>query len=612
MLKDEIMSYKVTVLGAGLAGCEAALWLAGKGVQVTLYEQKPTHFSPAHKSAGFAELICSNSLKAERLDSASGLLKEEMRRMGSQLLEAAEEARVAAGGALAVDRDAFSAAVTRRVEECPNITVVREQVEHIDESAPILVATGPLTDGALADEIGRLTGDERLHFYDAVAPIVTAESLDYNKVFAASRYDRGEADYLNCPFNKAEYEAFHAALASAERAPLHAFDAGAEQGAQPDPDAHGKKADTVTVEGVSSPDYPLQKKRHSVEYLRTIQHLRPRTNLFSAAFRVRSAAAYAVHEFFQSRGFVYVNTPIITGSDCEGAGEMFQVTTLDLENPPRTPDGKVDYSKDFFGKKTSLTVSGQLNAENFAMAFGDVYTFGPTFRAENSNTARHAAEFWMIEPEMAFCDLDGDLEVMEAMVKHIIRRVMERCPDDLAFFNSFVDKGLLERLQHVESSDFGRVTYTEAVKLLKESGQKFDYPVEWGIDLQTEHERYLTEQIFKRPVFVTDYPQEIKAFYMRLNDDGKTVAAADCLVPGIGEIIGGSQREERIELLEKRIRELGMNPEDYWWYCDLRRYGSCRHAGFGLGFERMVMYLTGIGNIRDVELHPRTVGNADF
>ena len=372
------------------------------------------------------------------------------------------------------------------------------------------------------------------------------------------------------------------------------------------------QASEVFVEGPSTPDYPIQPKRHSMEYLRTVTHLRPRTNLFSAAFRVRSAAAYAVHEFFQSRGFVYVNTPIITGSDCEGAGEMFQVTTLDLENPPRTPDGKVDYSKDFFGKKTSLTVSGQLNAENFAMAFGDVYTFGPTFRAENSNTARHAAEFWMIEPEMAFCDLNGDMEVAEAMIKHIIRRVMERCPDDLAFFNSFVDKGLIERLQHVAESDFGRVTYTEAVKLLQESGQKFDYPVEWGIDLQTEHERYLTEQIFKRPVFVTDYPQEIKAFYMRLNDDGKTVAAADCLVPGIGEIIGGSQREERIELLEKRIRELGMNPEDYWWYCDLRRYGSCRHAGFGLGFERMVMYLTGIGNIRDVELHPRTVGNADF
>ena len=372
------------------------------------------------------------------------------------------------------------------------------------------------------------------------------------------------------------------------------------------------KATEIEVEGVSSPDYPLQKKRHSVEYLRTIQHLRPRTNLFSAAFRVRSAAAYAVHEFFQSRGFVYVNTPIITGSDCEGAGEMFQVTTLDLENPPRTPDGKVDYSKDFFGKKTSLTVSGQLNAENFAMAFGDVYTFGPTFRAENSNTARHAAEFWMIEPEMAFCDLNGDMEVAEAMIKHIIRRVMERCPDDLAFFNSFVDKGLLERLQHVAESDFGRVTYTEAVKLLKESGQKFDYPVEWGIDLQTEHERYLTEHIFKRPVFVTDYPKDIKAFYMRLNDDGKTVAAADCLVPGIGEIIGGSQREERLDVLEARIKELGMNPEDYKYYCDLRRYGSCRHAGYGLGFERMVMYLTGVNNIRDVELHPRTVGSADF
>ena len=372
------------------------------------------------------------------------------------------------------------------------------------------------------------------------------------------------------------------------------------------------KAAEIAVEGVSTPDYPLQKKRHSVEFLRTIQHLRPRTNLFSAVFRVRSVAAAAIHEFFQDRGFVYVHTPILTGSDCEGAGEMFGVTTLDVANPPRTEDGAVDWSQDFFGKHVSLTVSGQLNAENFAMAFGDVYTFGPTFRAENSNTARHAAEFWMIEPEMAFCDLDGDMEVAEAMIKHIIRRVMERCPDDLAFFNSFVDKGLIERLQHVAESDFGRVTYTEAVKLLKESGQKFDYPVEWGIDLQTEHERYLTEQIFKRPVFVTDYPQEIKAFYMRLNDDGKTVAAADCLVPGIGEIIGGSQREERIELLEKRIRELGMNPEDYWWYCDLRRYGSCRHAGFGLGFERMVMYLTGIGNIRDVELHPRTVGNADF
>ena len=372
------------------------------------------------------------------------------------------------------------------------------------------------------------------------------------------------------------------------------------------------KATEIAVEGPSTPDYPLQKKRHSVEFLRTIQHLRPRTNLFNATFRVRSAAAFAVHEFFQSRGFTYVNTPIITGSDCEGAGEMFQVTTLDLENVPKTEDGKVDYSQDFFGKKTSLTVSGQLNAENFAMAFGDVYTFGPTFRAENSNTARHAAEFWMIEPEMAFCDLDGDLEVMEAMVKYIITAVMERCPDDLTFFNSFVDKGLIERLQHVASSDFGRITYTDAVELLKQHNDQFDYKVDWGTDLQTEHERFLTEQIFKRPVFVTDYPKEIKAFYMRLNDDGKTVAAADCLVPGIGEIIGGSQREERLDVLESRIKELGMNPADYWWYCDLRRYGSCRHAGFGLGFERMVMYLTGVGNIRDVELHPRTVGNAEF
>jgi len=372
------------------------------------------------------------------------------------------------------------------------------------------------------------------------------------------------------------------------------------------------KAHTIEVEGRSTPDYPLQKKRHSVEFLRTIQHLRPRTNLFSATFRVRSAAAYAVHEFFQSRGFVYVQTPIITGSDCEGAGEMFQVTTLDLNNVPKTEDGGVDYTQDVSGKKTSLTVSGQLNAENFAMAFGDVYTFGPTFRAENSNTQRHAAEFWMIEPEMAFCDLAGDMDVAEAMIKHIIRRVLERCPDEIDFFNSFVDKGLRERLEHVASSDFGRVSYTEAVEILKKNNDKFDYKVEWGTDLQTEHERYLTEQFYKKPVFVTDYPKDIKAFYMRLNDDGKTVAAADCLVPGIGEIIGGSQREERLELLESRIRELGMNPEDYWWYCDLRRYGSCRHAGFGLGFERMVMYLTGVSNIRDVELHPRTVGNADF
>ena len=372
------------------------------------------------------------------------------------------------------------------------------------------------------------------------------------------------------------------------------------------------KAASVAVEGPSAPEYPLQKKRHTVEYLRTIQHLRPRTNLFSAAFRVRSVAAHAIHCFFQDRGFVYVHTPIITASDCEGAGEMFRVTTLDMENPPRTEDGKVDYSQDFFGKPANLTVSGQLNAENFAMAFGDVYTFGPTFRAENSNTQRHAAEFWMIEPEMAFCDLAGDMDVAEAMIKHIITRVLERCPDEINFFNSFVDKGLKARLEHVATSDFARVSYTEAVEILKKHNDKFEYRVDWGTDLQTEHERYLTEQIYQRPVFVTDYPKEIKAFYMRLNDDGRTVAAADCLVPGIGEIIGGSQREERLEVLEARIRELGMKPEDYWWYCDLRRYGSCRHAGFGLGFERMVMYLTGVSNIRDVELHPRTVGNAEF
>ena len=372
------------------------------------------------------------------------------------------------------------------------------------------------------------------------------------------------------------------------------------------------RAQTVAVEGPSTPDYPLQKKRHSVEFLRTIQHLRPRTNLFSAAFRVRSVAAHAVHCFFQDRGFVYVNTPIITASDCEGAGEMFQVTTLDLENVPKNSDGTVDYAQDFFGKRASLTVSGQLNAENFAMAFGNVYTFGPTFRAENSNTQRHAAEFWMIEPEMAFCDLAGDMDVAEAMIKHIITRVLERCPDEINFFNSFVDKGLKARLEHVATSDFARVSYTEAVEILKKHNDRFEYRVDWGTDLQTEHERYLTEQIYQRPVFVTDYPKEIKAFYMRLNDDGKTVAAADCLVPGIGEIIGGSQREERLDMLEARIRELGMKPEDYWWYCDLRRYGSCRHAGFGLGFERMVMYLTGVSNIRDVELHPRTVGNAEF
>ena len=349
-----------------------------------------------------------------------------------------------------------------------------------------------------------------------------------------------------------------------------------------------------------------------MEFLRTIQHLRPRTNLFSAAFRVRSVAAHAIHCFFQDRGFVYVHTPIITASDCEGAGEMFRVTTLDLDNLPRTGDGAVDYAQDFFGKAANLTVSGQLNCENFAMAFGNVYTFGPTFRAENSNTQRHAAEFWMIEPEIAFADLNDDMNLAEDMIKYIIRFVMERCPDEMDFFNSFVDKGLTDRLRHVADSDFGRVSYTEAVEILQKSGHTFDYPVSWGCDLQTEHERFLTEQHFKRPVFVTDYPKEIKAFYMRMNDDGKTVAAADCLVPGIGEIIGGSQREERLDVLEARIQELGMNPEDYKYYCDLRRYGGCHHAGFGLGFERLVMYLTGISNIRDVLPHPRTVGNADF
>lgn len=372
------------------------------------------------------------------------------------------------------------------------------------------------------------------------------------------------------------------------------------------------KAKKICVEGASTPDYPLQKKRHTLEYLRTIQHLRPRTNLFSAVFRVRSVAAQAIHEFFQNRGFVYVHTPIITGSDAEGAGEMFRVTTLDINDPPRREDGTVDDSKDFFGKATNLTVSGQLNAENFAMAFGDVYTFGPTFRAEVSYTQRHAAEFWMIEPEMAFADLYDYMDTAEAMVKYIINTVLERCPQEMEFFNSFVDRGLLERLANVAGNDFGRITYTEAVEILKNSGRKFDYPVEWGIDLQTEHERYLTEEVFKKPIFVTDYPRDIKAFYMRLNDDGKTVAAADCLVPGIGEIIGGSQREERLDVLEARMDQLGLKKEDYWWYLDLRRYGSCRHAGYGLGFERMVMYLTGVSNIRDVELHPRTTGNAEF
>ncbi len=372
------------------------------------------------------------------------------------------------------------------------------------------------------------------------------------------------------------------------------------------------RAEKITVEGASTPDYPMQKKRHTVEYLRTVQHLRPRTNLFSAAFRVRSAAAYAIHEFFQSRGFVYVHTPLITASDCEGAGEMFQVTTLDLENVPKTPEGKVDYSQDFFGKTANLTVSGQLSAESFAMAFGDVYTFGPTFRAERSNTQRHAAEFWMIEPEMAFCDLAGDMDVAEAMIQYVIKAVMERCPDEIDFCNSFVDKGLKDRLLHVAETPFGRVSYTEAIDILQKSGKKFEFPVSWGCDLQTEHERYLTEEYFKKPVFVTDYPKAIKAFYMRENPDGKTVAAADCLVPGIGEIVGGSQREERLDKLEARMDELGMDKENYWWYLDLRRYGSCTHSGFGLGFERLVMYLTGISNIRDVLPHPRTVGSADF
>ena len=372
------------------------------------------------------------------------------------------------------------------------------------------------------------------------------------------------------------------------------------------------KAADVYVEGSSAPDYPLQKKRHSVEFLRTIAHLRPRTNLFSAVFRVRSVAAHAIHCFFQDKGFVYVHTPLITASDCEGAGEMFRVTTLDLENLPKLEDGTVDYSQDFFGKSTNLTVSGQLNVESFCMAFGNVYTFGPTFRAENSNTQRHAAEFWMIEPEIAFADLNDDMNLAEEMLKYVIRYVMEKCPQEMTFFNSFVDKGLIQRLEHVASSDFGRVSYTEAIDILQKSGRKFEYPISWGSDLQTEHERYLTEEHFKCPVFVTDYPKEIKAFYMRANEDGKTVAAADCLVPGIGEIIGGSQREERLDLLEARMNELGLKPEDYWWYLDLRRYGSCNHAGFGLGFERLIMYLTGVSNIRDVLPHPRTVGSADF
>ena len=372
------------------------------------------------------------------------------------------------------------------------------------------------------------------------------------------------------------------------------------------------KAEEIAVEGYTTPDYPLQKKRHSFEFLRTIAYLRPRTNTFSATFRVRSIAAYAVHKFFQERGFVYVHTPIITGSDCEGAGEMFQVTTLDMKNPPLKDDGTVDYSKDFFGKETNLTVSGQLSAETYALAFRDVYTFGPTFRAENSNTTRHAAEFWMIEPEMAFADLNDYMDTAEDMLKFVISYVLENAPEEMEFFNSFVDKGLIDRLNNIVNSDFGRITYTEAVELLKKAGDRFDYPVEWGCDLQTEHERYITEEIYKKPVFVTDYPKEIKAFYMRMNDDGKTVAAADCLVPGIGEIIGGSQREERLDVLENRMEELGLNKEDYWWYLDLRKFGGTRHAGYGLGFERLIMYITGMSNIRDVIPYPRTVRNAEF
>ena len=371
------------------------------------------------------------------------------------------------------------------------------------------------------------------------------------------------------------------------------------------------QADTVEIEGASTPDYPLQKKRHTLDYLRTMPHLRPRTNTFQAVFRVRSLIAYAIHKFFMERDFVYVHTPIITASDAEGAGEMFQVTTLPLDKLPMTEDGAIDYSRDFFGKMTNMTVSGQLNVEPFAMTFRNVYTFGPTFRAENSNTARHAAEFWMIEPEMAFADLEDNMEVAEAMIKYIINYVLENAPEEMAFFNQFIDKGLIERLRGVAGAEFGHVTYTEAIDILLNSGKKFDYPVKWGVDLQTEHERYLTEEVFKRPVFVTDYPKEIKAFYMKQNPDGKTVAAMDCLVPGIGEIIGGSQREEDYDKLIGRMKELDMDLDQYKFYLDLRRYGTVRHSGFGLGFERCVMYLTGMANIRDVLPYPRTVRNCE-
>ena len=372
------------------------------------------------------------------------------------------------------------------------------------------------------------------------------------------------------------------------------------------------KAKSIRVEGASTPDFPIQPKRHSVEFLREQAYLRPRTNLFSAVFRVRSEVAFAIHKFFNERGFVYVHTPIITGSDCEGAGEMFRVTTLDLDNLPKNEDGTVDYSQDFFGKSTNLTVSGQLEGETYAMAFGNIYTFGPTFRSENSNTARHAAEFWMIEPEIAFADLNDDMQLAWDMIKYIINHVLENCRQELEFFNSFVDKGLLERLEKLAASDYEKVTYTEAVELLKKSGENFNYPVEWGCDLQTEHERYLTEKVYNKPVFVIDYPKEIKAFYMRLNDDNKTVAAMDLLVPGVGEIIGGSQREERLDVLLGRMKELDLKEEDYSWYLNLRKYGGTKHAGYGLGFERIIMYLTGVSNIRDVIPYPRTVGNAEY
>jgi asparaginyl-tRNA synthetase len=372
------------------------------------------------------------------------------------------------------------------------------------------------------------------------------------------------------------------------------------------------KASSIEIEGESAPDYPLQKKRHSFEFLRTIAHLRPRTNTFSAVFRVRSLLAHSIHKFFQDRGFIYVHTPIITSSDCEGAGEMFQVTTLDIGNPPRTENGDVDFSADFFGKRTNLTVSGQLAVEPYCLAFGKVYTFGPTFRAENSNTTRHAAEFWMIEPEIAFADLEDDMRLAEDMIRYIISDVMNNAKDDMNFFNNFIDNGLFERLNGILNSDFGCLTYTEAVELLQKSGKEFQYPVKWGCELQTEHERYLTEQVMKKPVFVTNYPKDIKAFYMRQNDDGKTVAAMDLLVPGIGEIIGGSQREERYDVLRNRMKELNLREEDYSWYLDTRRFGGTKHAGFGLGFERMLMYMTGIQNIRDVLPYPRTVNNADF